>query len=206
MCTETFLRLPEEKRGRFLEAAWTEFTRVKFSDASINQIVRQAGIPRGSFYQYFTDKEELFTYLLEDIKTYVVQVFGEILHQTDGDIFQLQLRLYDGIARREGPKPMLDRCFQVLQVNPGIDLQKLMAGMLQTEFPPELMEKIHTSSLVRQDPVYVRRVFLMTLGALGRAIMDSLLQPERTAELRKELAAQIDIIKHGCLAKTGSTS
>lgn len=38
MCKETFLRLPEEKRNRFLEAAWEEFTRVKFADASINQI------------------------------------------------------------------------------------------------------------------------------------------------------------------------
>ena len=42
MCKETFLRLPEEKRRRFLEAAWGEFTRVKFADVSINQIVRQA--------------------------------------------------------------------------------------------------------------------------------------------------------------------
>ena len=58
MCSETFLRLPEEKRGRFLEAAWEEFTRVKFADASINQIVRRAGIPRGSFYQYFSDNED----------------------------------------------------------------------------------------------------------------------------------------------------
>ena len=84
MCTETFLRLPEEKRGRFLEAAWGEFTRVKFADASINQIVRHAGIPRGSFYQYFTDKEDLFYYLLGDIQAQVVQVFSEQLRKTRG--------------------------------------------------------------------------------------------------------------------------
>ena len=56
MCTETFLRLPEEKRNRFLEAAWEEFTSVPFEEASINKIVRRAKIPRGSFYQYFSDK------------------------------------------------------------------------------------------------------------------------------------------------------
>lgn len=199
MPTETFLRLPEEKRGRFMEAAWAEFTRVKFADASINQIVRQAGIPRGSFYQYFADKEELFAYLLEDVKAYVVQFFGELLRQTDGDIFQLQLTLYDGITRRKEPRPLMDRCFRVLQINPGIDLQKLMASMMQSEFPPELMEKIRVSSLARQDQAYVRRVFLMTLGVLGRTIMDTLLHPERTAELRREMEAQLEIIKHGCL-------
>ena len=100
MCTETFLRLPEEKRGRFLEAAWGEFTRVKFADASINQIVRHAGIPRGSFYQYFTDKEDLFYYLLGDIQAQVVQVFSEQLRKNAGDIFQLQLALYNDITRR----------------------------------------------------------------------------------------------------------
>lgn len=200
MCTETFRRLPAEKRGRFLEAAWGEFTRVKFADVSINQIVRHAGIPRGSFYQYFTDKEDLFTYLLEDVQSYVVQIFIQLLSQTDGDIFQIQLALYDGITNRDqGRRPMLERCFRLLQINPGVDLQRLMAGLLAQDVPPELMERIRVSSLARQDQAYVRRVFLMALGALGRTIMDALLQPERTGELRQELEAQLDIIKYGCL-------
>lgn len=199
MCTETFLRLPEEKRGRFLEAAWEEFTRVKFADASINQIVRHAGIPRGSFYQYFTDKEDLFFYLLGDIQSQVVRVFGDLLRKNAGDLFQLQMALYDDITRRGERCPMLDRCFRLLQINPGIDLQKLLGSLLQQDFPPELMEKIHLSSLIRQEPEYVRRVFLMTLGVLGRSIMDALLQPERTAEIRAEMASQMDIIKYGCL-------
>lgn len=201
MCTETFLRLPEEKRGRFLEAAWGEFTRVKFADASINQIVRRAGIPRGSFYQYFADKEDLFYYLLGDIQEQVVRVFGLQLHKNEGDIFQLQLALYDNITRGGERCPMLERCFRLLQINPGIDLQKLLGGLLQQDFPPELMEKIRLSSLVRQDPAYVRRVFLMTLGILGRSIMDALLQPERTAEIRRELEEQMNIIKYGCLCQ-----
>ena len=202
MCSETFLRLPEEKRGRFLEAAWEEFTRVKFADASINQIVRRAGIPRGSFYQYFSDKEDLFYYLLGDIQSQVVRVFGEQLHKNAGDLFQLQIALYNDITRRGERCPILDRCFRLLQINPGIDLQKLLGGLLQQEFPPELMEKIHLSSLVRQDTAYVRRVFLMTLGVLGRSVMDALLQPERTAEIRLEMAAQMDIIKYGCLRQS----
>lgn len=60
MPTSTFFRLPEEKRQRLIEAAWEEFTQNSFSDVSINQIIRAAGIPRGSFYQYFADKGDLF--------------------------------------------------------------------------------------------------------------------------------------------------
>ncbi|MBR3569954.1 MAG: helix-turn-helix transcriptional regulator, partial [Oscillibacter sp.] len=60
MCKETFLRLPEEKRARIVNAAWDEFAAVPFADASINRVIRAAGIPRGSFYQYFEDKNDLF--------------------------------------------------------------------------------------------------------------------------------------------------
>ena len=51
MPKSTFFRLPEEKRGRLMDAAWAEFTRVSFAEASINRIIRSAQIPRGSFYQ-----------------------------------------------------------------------------------------------------------------------------------------------------------
>lgn len=203
MPSETFLRLPEEKRKRFLEAAWAEFTRVKFADASINQIVRQAGIPRGSFYQYFSDKEEVFAYLLEDVRTYVVRLFGELLRETDGDIFQLQLTLYDNVVEHSDPRPLMDRCFRVLEINPGIDIQKLLGTMMRSDFPEELLDRIRLSCLRSQDPAYVRRVFLMTLGTLGRAVMDTLLQPERSGELRAELAAQLEIIEYGCLRPDG---
>ena len=84
MPTSTFFRLPEEKRKRLTEAAWDEFTKVGFSAASINKIIQEAHIPRGSFYQYFADKEELFRYLLGDMRTYFMGVLRDILEQTGG--------------------------------------------------------------------------------------------------------------------------
>lgn len=50
-----------EKRERLLLAAEEEFARVPYAEASINRMIRAAGIPRGSFYMYFRDKEELST-------------------------------------------------------------------------------------------------------------------------------------------------
>ena len=202
MPTSTFFNLPPPKREKLLHAAIVEFARRPYGEVSINRIIQGAEIPRGSFYQYFSDKEDLFYYLLGDIQSQVVRVFGEQLHKNAGDLFQLQIALYNDITRRGERCPILDRCFRLLQINPGIDLQKLLGGLLQQDFPPELMEKIQLSSLVRQEPEYVRRVFLMTLGVLGRSIMDSLLQPERTAEIQRELEAQLDIIKYGCLRRS----
>lgn len=65
MPTDTFKNLPEEKRARILDVAITEFAAHPYEAASISNIVRQAGIAKGSFYQYFADKQELYRYLIE---------------------------------------------------------------------------------------------------------------------------------------------
>ena len=59
MPTNTFFHLPEEKQQRLLDAAQIEFSRHSLQEASIANIVKLAGIPRGSFYQYFENKADL---------------------------------------------------------------------------------------------------------------------------------------------------
>ena len=59
MPTQRFLKLKDEKKRVILEAAVHEFSRVPYSAASINQIIKEAGISRGSFYTYFADKDDL---------------------------------------------------------------------------------------------------------------------------------------------------
>lgn len=48
----TFFRLPKAKQQRLMDAAYQEFARAPFNEASISNIIKQAGIPRGSYYQY----------------------------------------------------------------------------------------------------------------------------------------------------------
>ena len=43
MPTDTFFRLPEEKRTRILEGAWSEFTAVPYAEASINRTYSSKG-------------------------------------------------------------------------------------------------------------------------------------------------------------------
>lgn len=51
MPKDTFFRLPDDKRNRILKGAKKEFYNCTFSEASINRIIKDAEIPRGSFYQ-----------------------------------------------------------------------------------------------------------------------------------------------------------
>ncbi len=65
MPKETFLNLSDEKRERFIEEAFREFAWYNFEAASINRIIKNLGIARGSVYQYFEDKLDLWLYLKE---------------------------------------------------------------------------------------------------------------------------------------------
>ena len=65
MPKETFLNLPPEKRERFLVAAINEFADNDYPNASISKVCKEAGIAKGSFYQYFADKKDLLLYMVE---------------------------------------------------------------------------------------------------------------------------------------------
>ena len=81
MPSKTFFHLPAEKRERLLLAAEEEFARVPYAEASINRMIRAAGIPRGSFYMYFRDKEELFHYLLKRYQDGLLQRLERVLEE-----------------------------------------------------------------------------------------------------------------------------
>lgn len=68
MPTATFMNLPVEKRERVLGAAIAEFSQRNVEEANISNIVRQAGIPRGSFYQYFTGKDDLYVHMFQTLR------------------------------------------------------------------------------------------------------------------------------------------
>lgn len=65
MPKQTFFNLPAEKRNAILELAIEEFAEHDYPNASISRLVARAGIAKGSFYQYFEDKRDLFFYLLD---------------------------------------------------------------------------------------------------------------------------------------------
>ena len=97
MPTDTFLKLPEEKKQKILEAAKKEFARVPFAEASIKNIVENAEIARGSFYQYFESKEDLRMYLLSKHTEEIDSIAERTMKDSKGDIFSFFIRMYDYI-------------------------------------------------------------------------------------------------------------
>ncbi|MFD0897670.1 TetR/AcrR family transcriptional regulator [Loigolactobacillus binensis] len=87
MPTSTFFNLSQAKQQRLLAAAQQEFSRVPLAEASISKIVAAADIPRGSFYQYFTDKADLYYYYSEYLHKQDRHSLLSSLQAADGDLF-----------------------------------------------------------------------------------------------------------------------
>lgn len=62
----TFHNLPGDKRQRIVELAIDEFSERSFHHASLSRIVARAGIAKGSIYQYFDGKLDLYRWLLTE--------------------------------------------------------------------------------------------------------------------------------------------
>ena len=68
MPTKTYLNLPEEKRERIFQAALNEFAQRNVQEASLANIVNEAGISRGSIYQYFRNKDDIYIHVFERLR------------------------------------------------------------------------------------------------------------------------------------------
>src|SRR3954447_24223560 len=62
----TFFRLPEDRRELVVGEAIAEVAERAYADASLSRIARRTGVAKGSFYQYFEDKLDLYRWLLTE--------------------------------------------------------------------------------------------------------------------------------------------
>lgn len=150
MPSATFLNLPPEKRQKLLQAALEEFARAPFPQASINKIIQNAGIPRGSFYMYFTDKEELFGYLLETYRERLTRLICQTLDSRGGDLFaaagELRQRLAEEAASRVGDTGA-SQLIAILKLNAPHPPRQLLNFFCQKELLDILRPHIDTGLL-----------------------------------------------------------
>ena len=140
MPSSTFLNLPAEKQEKLLEAATREFSNRPFNEASINHIIKEAGIPRGSFYMYFTDKEDLFRYLVGGYVNQLYMLLEDFLYRSQGNIFRALLKLYDYIHQkaREDHLGEVGAIAGVIRCNSGMQKN----GLLEMLDPEVILRRI----------------------------------------------------------------
>lgn len=99
MPTSTFFNLPEDKKNKILKAANKEFERVPIEQVSIKNIVESAEIARGSFYQYFEDKEDLFQYIMSAKMRNMQNKLIEMIEHENGNIINIFINMYEYLIK-----------------------------------------------------------------------------------------------------------
>lgn len=192
MPKQTFYKLPQEKQERILAAAKREFTQVRYSDASINQIIRDAGIPRGSFYQYFEDKKDIFLYFLQGYRAEILQGFSQVVKEMSGDFLKALDLFIDDIIEESYREP--GKGFRIILSEPWI-FERIWEDMLDREcvdkdvcrVKEENRTAIDWSLLDLKDEAEID-VFIHILGAvIHDSLCDIFLGHEYTFEEAKKL-------------------
>lgn len=101
MPKSTFYNLPKEKQDKVLEAARKEFFRAEDGEILIKNIVVDAKIPRGSFYQYFESKEDLVEFLIKNHLKNTEERFCSLVDKNGGDILAAFEEMFNKIIDKQ---------------------------------------------------------------------------------------------------------
>jgi len=80
MPSQTFYNLKPDKKNRIIEAAIEEISNHPYEHINLANIIRDSKIPRGSFYQYFKDKDDLYTYFYEYIGQKKMHYYSDLFN------------------------------------------------------------------------------------------------------------------------------
>ncbi|OCB18353.1 TetR family transcriptional regulator [Mycobacterium malmoense] len=83
MPTVTWARVDPARRAAIIEAAEHEFGAHGFSRGSLNVIARRAGVAKGSLFQYFADKRDLYAFIADIGSQRVRSYIEELIRQLD---------------------------------------------------------------------------------------------------------------------------
>lgn len=106
-------------RGKLLQAAETVFASVGYHDASIVKITEEADVGLGTFYLYFSGKQEIFDEVVEDLNRRVRHAMTEAAREA-GNRLQAERAGFRAFFRFTAEHPALYRIVRQAEfVSPG---------------------------------------------------------------------------------------
>jgi AcrR family transcriptional regulator len=198
MPKDTFFNLPEEKKQKILQSAVDEFTENEMYKSRVSNIIKNAGIPRGSFYQYFEDLEDLYFYVIEGEFDKMFKI-GETYADTSDDLFEFSVNSfeydYDAYTNDKRHQFMMNVMKSISMNEAYVQVhnkkrKEYILGILR-KFDLTKVKLIHEDDLIK--------MYQMIQDVKRNVIRKSLIDNLSKEEAKKEIYFYIDILKHGLL-------
>ncbi len=208
----TFRQLPPDKQERVLDAALTEFADRGYQAASLNRLVAQAGIAKGSLYQYFPNKEGIFRHIFQFALSRVERTLTAVKDETLGESFfvRLEKSLLAGVAfLREHPR--IFGLYLKIQFDKNVPFrEELLAAVRRhaSEYFGSLVRRAGARGELRPGVPEAAVLFLLDalfdrfLQAVAVPSLDMTLGLNRAteAEIRRRVRELVGLLKDGLAA------
>ena len=187
---------------RLFEAALDEFSKKKFEDASLNDILKEAEMSKGSLYHHFGDKFGLYLCMIDIFVTRKLAFFHEYLAKQDlGDFFGVVKQL----VRATMEYMIVDERMHHLS-NRVMEISEDMRNRLLEYYPYEFRQGFGPliGSAIRSGQIDARFSEEFVAKVLEILLMNShkLLTPETGMEgFVVTVERIIDFMQHGMSAK-----
>ena len=200
MPSERFLNLPAEKRQRILSAAMREISGNPVEALSINRIIREAGISRGSFYQYFEDKNDLLEYIMSDLRQGVEETFIRLMSENGGDPLKAAAGLLHfavdlGISRGGGA--MCRNMFANMRMNSPDPFEMIRRDLMEKSF--SWMDARYGFSEMINSQWKMADVFDMVVDLMRAAMARIFSDLSKRDEIEASFCNQLKIIQKSVL-------
>ncbi|GAB4401784.1 MAG: TetR/AcrR family transcriptional regulator [Microscillaceae bacterium] len=194
----TFSKLPPEKQAAFIEAALREFAQKNYERASINAIVQHLGIAKGSVYQYFENKKDLYLYLVEYARRQKQAFVQQHSKSAHSDFFTRFQEMYQAGMAFNAAHPVVGRFLHnVSQEKHASELGDLHALMLRqsTNYFQKLVEQEQKNGKIRPDLDSLVVAFLMV--QISTSLGDFLTLQEVLPNHSDYVAQMVQIMRTG---------
>lgn len=205
MIKQTFYNLSEEKRERIINAIKKEFASLPSEKVSINSIVKEAQISRGSFYQYFDDKVDLVEIVIKEVMDGVSSIFLQSLEENERDIFAALSELFDRLVisvTESDKKDLIINVITSVKTNDSLFSEYMKTRMKGPKHEP-FVNIVDNCMFKNQDEAYMEVVMEMLMQILVTSFFDVFALHKDVAKVRLKYLRKIDIVKYGVM-KTNS--
>ncbi len=194
MIKRTFYNLPAEKRKKIIDVTRKEFQKGHKRKITINSVIKNAGISRGSFYQYFDDKLDLVELMTNDMMDKMNGFIKDELISNGGDVFEVPMRIFDVMTEdNTGYSSMVvipDRA----NLNNDLISEYMQYRFHEFNFLGDLSKYIDRSALNINDDDLKYVVFMMA-DAIRTAMLNVARNPKNRSAERNTLYKKVQILK-----------
>lgn len=211
MPKDTFFNLNEEKQIKVVKSAVSEFLDKGYERGNIATIAKNAGVAKGSMYQYFENKQELFMYCVRwsieyfinkyqaqlapkeiNIFDYFYDSAAQILDQIKDDK-EIAIFIQDVFIGRY--KSFTDQSFQIILAASDQYMQKLIKdgqdnGSIRSDIDDKILAMFMTGASIK-----IKEYILSKAKTDNKDIVDNY------DSYKDEIKAMLELLKNGMGAK-----